>query len=116
MTFTPDEREPKLPKWAQELLAEERRKRADYERKLAQHKATVEPSLIWYGDYDNPIYVPPNYGHQRFHMSMNGEVDPYLHDEIQVSLKDDELEISGGRGLLVKPQVSNVIKIRLDRS
>ncbi|QBP30555.1 hypothetical protein SEA_CHARM_74 [Mycobacterium phage Charm] len=111
--FVPDEREPKLPRWAQQLLAEERRHRALAERKLAQHLETVEPTRMWYGDYDNPIYIPKQYGHQRVHFNTAQTNGRGLYDEFQVSLKDDELEVSGGRSMTIHPQVSNVIKVRL---
>ncbi|QGJ90220.1 hypothetical protein PBI_SHEAKEIRA_74 [Mycobacterium phage SheaKeira] len=111
--FVPDEREPKLPRWAQQLLADERRRAGLAERKLSQHLDTVEPGRIWFGDYDNPIYIPSHFGYQRIHLATTDS--GAMHDEFQVALKEDFLEVSGGRGLTIEPQVSNVIKVRLSR-
>jgi len=105
-----DPREEKLPRWARDELAKARRAARDAERKLADHVAAAERSRIWYGSYDNPIYVPETNGYQRLHFTL-GERDTY--DEIQVSIKDGGLEVMGGHGIVLEPQVSNVVHVRL---
>ncbi|QXN73171.1 hypothetical protein SEA_COOKIEDOUGH_80 [Mycobacterium Phage Cookiedough] len=109
-----DPREAKLPRWAQALINTERRKRADAERKLEEQLATTGKSPVWYGSYDNPVYIPQRFKHpERFHFSTTGRGD--LNDEFMVHLRDDGcLEVSGGRGrLAIHPQVSNVILVQL---
>ncbi|USL89195.1 hypothetical protein SEA_POOMPHA_64 [Mycobacterium phage Poompha] len=104
-----DPREEKLPKWAKHLLATERQKRAVAERKLAEHLETIEPSRIWWGDYDNPIYIPPHYGYQTVHFQLG---DQGMHTEVSARLKDDALEIGGGHGLTIDMEVSNRFRVR----
>ncbi|OHT67797.1 hypothetical protein [Mycobacteroides chelonae] len=112
MTDT-DPREAKLPRWAREILSEERRKRKLAERRLEQQLGTTEPTSIWYGtDYDNPIYIPEDHGFQRVVFSF----PPHrgLFDQFTVRVKDGVLEVtSGGRGMVVEPWASNVIRLRL---
>ncbi|AEK08521.1 hypothetical protein SEA_SUPERCALLIE99_77 [Mycobacterium phage SuperCallie99] len=108
-----DPREAKLPRWAQALINTERLHRSIAERRLEEQLATTGKSSVWYGDYDNPVYVPQRFKHpERFHFSTTGSGD--LHDEFQAQLTaDGMLEISGGRGLVIRPQVSNVIQVQL---
>ncbi|UQS94649.1 hypothetical protein SEA_RIFTER_80 [Mycobacterium Phage Rifter] len=109
-----DPREANLPRWAQTLLNQERKERSIAERRLEEQKATAGKSSVWYGDYDNPVYVPQRFKNpETFHFSTTGSVD--LHDEFQVQLLDDGmLEISGGRSLVIHPRVSNVINVQLE--
>ncbi|QBP31094.1 hypothetical protein SEA_REFUGE_76 [Mycobacterium phage Refuge] len=111
--YRKDEREHKLPRWAQELLAEARSREDRAVSKLNDHLKTVEKTKIWHGSYDNPIYLPDAYGYQRVHFDPVGNGS--MHDEFQVQIRDGGLEVSGGRGMAIYPRVSNVINLRLER-
>lgn len=104
-----DPREDKLPKWAKALLSAERYRADKAERRLAEHLDKVEPTPIWYGDYDNPIYIPEHYGYQTVHFQF-GSSD--LYDDINVRKRDDGIEVGGGRALSIDMEVSNRFKIR----
>lgn len=83
---TRDPREAKLPQWARKLLADERYRASCAERKLAEHVAKIEKSRIWYGDYNNPIYIPDDNGYQTVYFSPNGG-EGTLH-QIGVTIRD----------------------------
>lgn len=108
-----DPREEKLPRWARALLAEERRAARDARDKLDEHLKTVERSRIWYGDYDNKIYVPEPFGYQTIHMNPYGDGEFY-HD-VQFRIKDRHIEVSGGDSLSVDMRVSNLFDLRTAR-
>ncbi|AUV62025.1 hypothetical protein KIV63_gp19 [Mycobacterium phage SWU2] len=105
-----DEREAKLPRWARDLLTQERTRADRAERKLAAHLDTVEPSHIWYGDYNNPIYIPPDYGYQTVHFQL-GEIGD-MHTDVNCRIKDGAVEVGGGHGLSLDMEVSNRFRIR----
>ncbi len=105
-----DPREEKLPQWARKLLAKERFRANSAERKLAEHLDTVEKSRIWYGDFNNPIYVPDMNGYQTVHFSLTGKQG--VMDEIAVTIKDDALEIQGGTSVSLELQSSNYFRVR----
>lgn len=108
-----DPRESKLPRWAQEALADERRRADTAERKLAAHKETVQKTRIWFGHYDNPIYVPVFYGHERVHFDL-GELGEH-YTEVQVGFtRDGRLEVQGGHSLSVDMQSSNTFQVRFN--
>ncbi|WP_100460796.1 DUF7239 family protein [Mycobacteroides abscessus] len=108
---TRDPREEKLPQWARKLLADERYRASRAERKLAEHVATVEKSRIWYGEYDNPIYIPDDNGYQTVYFSPNGG-EGTLH-QIGVTIRDGAIEIQGGDTLTLDLQASNTFRARL---
>ncbi|KAA0021822.1 DUF7239 family protein [Antrihabitans cavernicola] len=106
-----DPREDKLPRWARELLGSERRKASDAQAKLAEHLGTVVESPIWYGGYDNPVYLPERYGYQEIHFRVGGT--DRLFDEVAVGLNGDRVEVRGGRGLILEPVASKVVVVKL---
>jgi hypothetical protein len=113
-----DPREEKLPQWAKKILSDERHARAVAERKLAQHLETVEPTRISYGDYDNPLYIPDDFGLQTVHFDMGHREPGHLYDSISVGLRVDHdgvryVEVSGGRGITIAPSASNVVRVGL---
>jgi hypothetical protein len=105
-----DPREEKLPRWARELLLKERRRADDAERKLDDHLKTVEKTQVWYGNYDNQIYVPSGYG-QQIHFDTTGNNRYY--EQISVRLDDGALYVMGGRPLSLEPEASNTCRVRM---
>ncbi|QFG10428.1 hypothetical protein KIV65_gp39 [Mycobacterium phage Anthony] len=106
-----DPREAKLPRWAQALLASERRRANEAVSALEEHKKSVEPTRIWHGSSKNPIFVPEQDGYQTIRFDMGHHRKFY--DEIKVRFNDDGLQIAAGRRLIVEPVVSNVVQISL---
>lgn len=106
-----DPREEKLPRWARLLLAAERHRAGLAERRLAEQLATVEKSPIWYGGYENPIYIPDPYGLESVHFSLTG--GDRVGDQIQVMIREYTLEIQGGNTLLIEPKSSNYLRVGL---
>jgi hypothetical protein len=109
----PDPREVKLPVWARNLLNQERISRRAAERKLAEHLETVEPSPIWYGDHNNPIYVPVNYGYQTVYFSTTGKPSKHTYEEIGVSFRQGTIQVQGGTSVTINPTASNCFDINL---
>lgn len=115
-----DPREAKLPKWAQDLLRKERFERNRSEEKLAAYmRQQVKPTPIWYGTWQNPIFLPDTSGYQRVHFQMNG-TNPKMttRDDIQVGIKHNQpntLEIMGGDRIVISPSASNVVEVQLIR-
>lgn len=107
-----DPREEKLPRWAREELAQARRHAAIAERRLEEHLKTVEPTRIWFGDSENPIYVPDRFGYQRIHFTEKPGDTSYSFDDLSVGWDRERggLEVRGGQ-LAIQPVVSNVIRI-----
>lgn len=104
-------REEKLPRWAQLELAKARRRAEDAEQALADHQASLTPTRIWYGDFNNPIYVPVTYGHERVHFDLGEHGEHYT--EIQVCLdRQGRLEIQGGHAVCLDLQSSNTFQVR----
>ncbi|MDM2398125.1 hypothetical protein PP613_03725 [Mycobacteroides abscessus] len=106
-----DPREEKLPRWARQLLAQERYRASCAERRLAEHLATVVKSRIWYGDYNNPIYIPDDYGYQTVHFYPNGGDSTF--QQIGVTIRDGAIEIQGGDTLTIELKSSNYFRTRL---
>lgn len=108
------ERVAKLPQWAQDYLKATHARAVEAERKLAEFKAGVEPTRIWYGDYDNRVYVPESNGYQTVHFNARGT--DALDDDVQVRFgEDDALEINSGGPMVIEPTVSNLILIKRRR-
>lgn len=118
----PDPREDRLPKWAQELIRELRVARERAVQDLEDHRASQTPTNIWYGDYDNRVYVPANSaGTPNVHFQTHGPNDPepFLHD-IQVRhcrspYYPNMIDVSGGDGIVITPYGSNGVRIRTER-
>lgn len=106
-----DPREEKLPRWARQLLAQERYRANRAERNLAEHLAAGEKSRIWYGDYDNPIYIPDDNGFQTVYFYPNGGDSTF--QQIAVTIRDGAIEIQGGDTLTIELQASNTFRARL---
>lgn len=114
--MTSDPREEKLPRWARQLLAVERHRAATAERRLAEHVETVEPTRIWYGDWQNPVYLPERFGYQSVSFNMNGKVgNKHTFDTITVCLRrDGEFEVQGGHAIHLHPVASNLVHITME--
>lgn len=108
---TGDPREEKLPRWARDVLIRERERATRAEFRLAAHVEAVPKSPIWYGTFDNPVYIPASHGHQNVNFSMTGERTTC--DEIGVRLKRNCLEIFGGDTLSVEMVSSNRFIVHL---
>jgi hypothetical protein len=110
-----DPREEKLPVWARELLSKERERASRAEGKLQDHLETIEKSRIWFGSYDNPIYVPEPFGHQTLHFQV---LDDSVGGDIQVRIKKDHkgrtgIEVNGGDSVTVELDASNLFRVYL---
>lgn len=82
------------------------------ESRLQAHLETVEKTNIWYGDYENPIYIP----NAPYRRDVTFAMDPErgCAGEIRVGINPHgEFEVMGGRQLVLEPRVSNVVKIKL---
>ncbi|ALF00569.1 hypothetical protein SEA_DIMINIMUS_42 [Mycobacterium phage Diminimus] len=108
-----DPREGNLPKWAQSLLAKERYRADKAEHRLKEHLQTVEPSPIWYGDWENKIYIPVDYGYQTVYFSATGKPSKHTYEEIGVSFRKGVIQIQGGTSIAIRPKSSNYAEIYL---
>lgn len=106
-----DPREEKLPQWARKLLADERCRAIRAERKLAEHLTTIKKSRIWYGDYDNPIYIPDDNGYQTVYFAPTGGESTF--QQIGVVIRDGAIELQGGDRLAIELKSSNYFRARL---
>lgn len=106
-----DPREEKLPQWARKLLADERYRASRAEHRLSEHVAKVEKSRIWYGDYNNPIYIPDDNGYQTVYFSPSGGEGTF--HQIGVTIRDGAIEIQGGDTLTLELRSSNYFRARL---
>jgi hypothetical protein len=106
-----DPREAKLPKWAQDALKNERWRADEAERRLAAHVETVEPTTIWYGDWENKVYIPhPDFARVVFMMRPGGDGS---FDEITVGFRYGKLHINAGRAIAVEPIGANCLDVVL---
>jgi hypothetical protein len=110
--YTPDEREPKLPKWAQTELSVLRNRLRDADRHIEELKAEVPKSNVRIEDYRNEDrYLP-----QDSRVAFSLDVERGYRREIVVNISDNGfLEVRGYTGLVVVPHVSNVVKIGFAR-
>jgi hypothetical protein len=111
-----DPREDKLPKWAQDQLATLRRKVTDAERRAEEARLASGPE-----DSDTFLHphdeIPVRLGRGepvRFQLGEN------YFDYLDVRIKRDRRDgpylelMSGGGVLALRPQVSNVVRVRVD--
>ena len=111
-----DEREARLPKWAQREMRTLRMRVA--ERDARATAEATEKTAVWYGRPDDALYgMAP--------AKPLGEVNDKIYfvrpdgdrDYFTVSIDDEgALEIYGIDSLAVEPKVSNVIRVRLARA
>ncbi|WP_078344563.1 DUF7239 family protein [Mycobacteroides chelonae] len=106
-----DPREAKLPRWARDILTRERGRANSAESKLNAHLVTVEKSRIWYGNYDNPIYIPDAHGYQTVYFSPSGSGSAF--DQIGVTIRGGAIEIQGGGSVALELQSSNFFRVYL---
>ena len=93
----------KLPKWAQYRIARAENKLADTERLLAREVPTKVRISRMHDDAQ--IYLPDD----------RGFVFTLPDGEIEVRIKDGGLEVyARQKGLSILPQVTNVVKIKLE--
>lgn len=115
----PDPREGKLPAWAQDRLARGRQRVTSLEEQLQARQADTEITDIWYGEYDNKVYLPADtIGTPPVHFGMKGAGSrPF--EEIQVRHCYDKynrgaLDINGGGPMVIElAGGSNNFRIRL---
>ena len=110
-----DERESKLPVWAQEKLNTLRKATTEACTELAQLRGATEPAPFWLDNWDKKgdrFYLPKNAGRLHFASSTgelsllaSGGQDP-----------DGLLQIIGDNGVVVAPSSSNVVLIRAGRA
>jgi hypothetical protein len=108
-----DPRVAKLPHWAQALLAVERGRADAAEHKLQAHLETVEPSSIWYGDWNNKIYIPNADGYQTVYFSTTGQPSKHTFDEVGVQMRKGALYVNAGRAVTIEPIASNCFNVRV---
>ena len=115
MIIDKDPREDKLPAWARALLAKERSARRSAEEDLADHRASEKKTRIWYGDWDNHVYIPEHYGYQRVHFDLGSNEDN--RDDVNIGIdkgNPHKLLINCGRAIVIKPWVTNEIQLFLE--
>lgn len=105
-----DPREEKLPRWARELLAQERTRANRAEHRLAEHLETVEPTRIWYGDWQNKIYVPEDYSYQTVYFDPTNT--GHTLDQICVRIDGDGIMVMGGRSVVLEMNASNTFRVK----
>lgn len=108
-----DPREDKLPLWAQKLLKDARYRADTAEERLNAHLQTVEPSAVWFGDYQNKVYLPDERGFQQVHFSVTGQPAKSSYDEVQVGWRKDLLHISASRPVSIQPIGSNCFDLQV---
>lgn len=106
-----DPREEKLPRWARAQLERARHRAATAEARLAAHLDTVTRSRIWYGDYENPVYVPEFGGYQRLHFQLAD--GSWVGDQINVGIDRGGLSVMAGRPVNLEPTASNCFRVTL---
>lgn len=106
-SMTPDERETRLPVWAQDIINTLRRRTRQAEEALAEYAASTDPE-------NSPAVVDP-YSDNPRGLSLT-TINFRLGDEIvQVGVKGESLEISAvNGGLTIRPHVSNVISVKVE--
>lgn len=106
-----DPREEKLPKWARAALSNARYEAQVARDRLAEHVRSVEPSPIWYGNHQNRIQVPIEYGYQTVYFSLTGEPAKHSYEEVGIAFRKGTIQVQGGRRLHVAPNASNSFDI-----
>ena len=109
----PDEREAKLPKWAQEMLQDARRRteRAERERDEARHGTAPEESRAVRHQYDD---IPLGLGklpNVRFTLQPGAYDHSYRYVDVRVNESGSRVEVMGGRSIFIEPVSSNVVHI-----
>jgi hypothetical protein len=108
--LTPDERAAKiakLPVWAREEF-DRLNRRLDEARDVAR-ELTAGEADGWtdtYGEFPRPVL--PTGQRLRFPLDLSG------HDWIDVRRNGDGVEIMASSGLVIRPQVTNVVNVQLD--
>lgn len=106
-----DEREARLPKWAQELIVGLRCDVRDANRTARRAaQGTREGAVVFVDYYRDEIAVGVAKRNERVLFSVNGTDDRW--SSFQVSLdREGVLEVMGGSKLMVVPQATNVVQI-----
>lgn len=109
----PDEREAKLPKWAQEMLKDARRRteRAEKERDEARRGTAPEESRAvryFYDEIPLGLGARPNV---RFTLQPGAYGHSYRYVDVRVSESERRVEIMGGRSIFIEPVSSNVVHV-----
>lgn len=114
-TFTPDPREPRLPKWAQEDLQVLRREVLTLQDVIRDMRAEIPETDTFISDYvrgDTPL--PP--GARIDFVVGNHPRATSTSQRIQVYIgQEGGLEIQGGSAVRIEPRASNSLRIFLER-
>lgn len=102
-----DPRLPKLPVWAQELITRLEREVATGQRRIKELTSGAAGSSITFGQYGEERPVDP-------HGRLRIQLGPSHDDWVEVSQRKDEVYIMGGRSILIRPNVSNVLTVAID--
>ncbi len=105
-----DEREQRLPKWAQEKLTDARRRVRDANELAQAARLATKPdetdTLI--DPWGDSIGLPKG---ERVRFLLAD--DDNLREWVDVRVKDGVLELMGGGSLVLRPQVTNVVHIKV---
>lgn len=121
--LTPDEREARLPMWAQQKLKDARYVARNAQEALAAHHEIAEPSRIWHGDYDNRVYIPEPFENASTTVHFDPYNDDEMHHGIQVRIVPKRalylmtpcIEINTGGQMWIQPVASNLLRVGLAR-
>jgi hypothetical protein len=118
--FEPDPREEKLPRWAQDTITALRRRTRDalVAAELVRTGIDPETSRVVIEHYDPTDPLPP-FGLGASEVTFRtGELDGGRHGGIRVSAERDGsgISIMGDSSLVIRPWVTNVVKISMDPS
>lgn len=111
----PDEREEKLPRWAQDKLAALRSEWDDLQKRLAQavdappSRVRVEP---WSDQNGRPARYLGDRDTVRFVLNDNPDT---LRSWVDVRLDGSDLRLMGGGSLVLRPHVTNVVYVDVER-
>lgn len=109
----PDPREERLPKWAQEMIQDARRRteRAEKARDKARQGTDPQGSRAvryFYDEIPLGLGARPNV---RFTLEPGGYGHSYRYVDVRISESDRRVEIMGGRSIHIEPVSSNVVHI-----
>ncbi|MEV0267700.1 hypothetical protein AB0H43_02905 [Hamadaea sp. NPDC050747] len=103
-----DPREGKLPKWAQDLLADLRRKVEDAETRAEEARYATDPEgsdAVLYPHADVPVGLGD-------HAQVRFKLGPRKHDYADLRVERGALLVSGGQYLSIEPASGNLARVR----
>jgi hypothetical protein len=111
--MTQDPREEKLPAWTRNTLAALRRAVSEAESRLADHKAKLEPTQVFWEQISidhNPVFIP-----ERADVVFDFGGNQNHQDLIRLRWRGPLVEVMAGSRLDIQPQASNTINLALRR-